>query len=248
MNCNEALSFIDCYHDGELDAPRAQEIESHLEICAPCAQSLESRRSLHRALTAPELYAHANRKTVGDIRSALRRCAAGRSSPQLTWWRWFAPGAAALSLAALVFLVVHNDSIRRETLVVEIAASHVRSLQVNHLTDVASEDRHTVKPWFAGKLDFAPPVKDLSDAGFVLIGGRVDYLNHRAVAALIYKHQQHVVNVFVWPRENHGDAPSKAFIRDGFNVVHWTGTQMNFWAVSDLNSGELGKLERLLNE
>ena len=247
MNCKEARQLIECYSDGELDAVRAQDIEGHLEICAVCLQTLESQRSLHRVLANPNLYSRADSKVSRDIRSALRRIAAEESRPGLKWWRWLAPGLVAVCVVALALVVTRDASMRRDMELAEITSAHVRSLLATHLTDVASEDRHTVKPWFTGKLDFAPPVKDLSDAGFVLVGGRIDYLNHRAVAALIYKHQRHVVNVFIWPT---GRQPitTKSFVRDGFNVVHWSGAQMDFWAVSDLNGVELEKLQRLLTD
>jgi len=247
MNCNEARQLIECYSDGELDAARARDIEGHLEICAVCLKTLESQRSLHRVLVNPELYSRATGKVSRDVRSAVKRCATQQSRPAPNWWRWLAIGSATVSIAA-VLLIAQNISSRRDTLAAEITSSHVRSLLANHLTDVASEDRHTVKPWFTGKLDFAPPVKDLGDAGFVLIGGRMDYVHNRAVAALIYKHQQHVVNVFVWPCGNQPKITPQNFVRDGFNIVHWAGAQMDFWAISDLNRVELDKLQQLLTE
>jgi anti-sigma factor RsiW len=249
MDCKEARRWIDCYADGELDAPRTLDVEGHLEICAVCAHELEGRRSLRRVLANPDLYAQAGRSVSRQVRLALRRSAAETttSRPVIAWWRWAAVCAVALGIAAIAVFLTKDVFVQRDTLVAEVTSAHVRSLLADHLMDVASEDRHTVKPWFAGKLDFAPPVKDLADAGFVLVGGRMDYVNHRPVAALVYRHQQHIVNVFAWPGGGRKASP-KSLAQDGFNVVRWMGAQMEYWAVSDLNRAELEKLPPLLAE
>jgi len=121
----------------------------------------------------------------------------------------------------------------------EVLASHVRSLLVDHLTDVASSDQHTVKPWFAGKLDVSPPVIDLAAHGYPLIGGRLDYLNQRQVAALVYRHQQHVINLFVWAQSGRAPAPRPPAEIQGYNLRRWQEGDLTFWAISDLNPGEL---------
>jgi len=150
----------------------------------------------------------------------------------------FGVGAA---LAASLVLAVRpaNDG----GVVAALVDDHVRSLQPGHLTDVISTDRHTVKPWFDGKLDFAPPVKDLAAQGYPLVGGRLDYLGGRPVAALAYQHGKHPINLFIWPERAGAEAPVDT-ARNGYNVLHWSADGMSLWAVSDLEQDELAEFER----
>jgi anti-sigma factor RsiW len=166
------------------------------------------------------------------------------------WRQWLNMGAAfAVGTLASVTTVYFLTAISaQERLAQEVVDSHVRSLMAAHLADVASSDRHTVKPWFSGKLDFSPPVHDLAQAGFPLVGGRLDYVGGRPAAALIYRSRQHTINVFVWPRDARAPTPPAALEMQGFNVIGWEDRMMQFWLVSDLNVSDLQQFAAQLRE
>jgi anti-sigma factor RsiW len=246
--CRQTNLLLHGYLDNELDAARAAEFEQHLVQCRECAGQLAAQRSLRSALRSSNLYAKASPALARRIRSDLRE-ATERLSPlaSLASWRWL---AAAVS-TALVFFAFWRLAPRllgpsqEQALAAEIADSHVRSMFPGHLTDVASTDQHTVKPWFDGKLDFAPPVRDFSEAGYPLMGGRLDVLNGKTVAALVYGRRKHVINLYVWPA--HGaDSPQTSISRQGFNLVHWIRGGMEFWAVSDVSREDLEQFARML--
>jgi anti-sigma factor RsiW len=174
------------------------------------------------------------------------RAPIAEAQPRSVRWRWLQGlglfGAGAATAWALVFaLLIAPGQLQQpgEALADSLADAHVRSLMASHLADVPSTDQHTVKPWFAGRLDFSPPVVDLAADGMPLTGGRLDYLDGRAVAALVYRAGPHVINLFVWPQADAPNAPPKLLERRGFNLVHWSGDGMQAWAVSDLNATEL---------
>jgi len=179
------------------------------------------------------------------IQSTLRR--------ETTPGRWrmgrvLALAACMLLASGITWLAVQatSSSSTRDQLVAQVIGDHVRSLMPGHLADVISTDQHTVKPWFAGKIDFAPTVKDFAEQGFPLEGGRLDYLDSRPVAALVYHRQKHVINLFIWPGD--GSTGLTMLSRQGFNMEHWTNGGMNYWLISDLNSTELGQLGELLRK
>jgi anti-sigma factor RsiW len=153
---------------------------------------------------------------------------------------------AAAALVVLMLVPFFAGPSSDELLTQDVVASHIRSLMVNHLADVRSTDEHTVKPWFNGKLDFSPPVSDLAKQGFPLVGGRLDYLNNRAVAALVYQRDKHVINVFVWPADNSAQTGGPIKTLQGYHVIRWASSGTNFWVVSDLEQNQLAKFTDLL--
>jgi anti-sigma factor RsiW len=246
MNCAEIRLLLHAHADGELDAANSLELERHLKTCAACAAEKTSLQSLHAALRRGGLNFHAPDSLKKDLRQFVRDLSEEKRprkgfNPQ--WlWKFLAFGATAFALLTIFFqpagISKHNQ------LLEEAVASHVRSLQVEHLTDVVSSDQHTVKPWFDGKLDFAPDVKDFAAQGFPLVGGRLDYLTGHAVAALVYRHNKHFINVFVWPAEETMKPGTE--IRRGYSIINCAGNGLHYCLVSDLNEKELGELAGLL--
>jgi anti-sigma factor RsiW len=253
LSCQTTQTFIHAYVDGELDLARSLELEQHMQECQVCASVYRNHTALRSAFKDSSLYHSAPARLQKRIRSSLRREANTEVSRRSFGWRWL-PVGVALGFVLLLALVTWRAApgLRPsgdELLAQEIVSNHVRSLQLeSHRTDVISSDQHTVKPWFDGKLDFAPTVKDFSSQGFPLIGGRLEYLNNRAVAALIYQRQKHYINLYIWPAEQSNATGEVAAKRQGYNLLHWTNSAMNYWAVSDLNGVELHEFARLVQE
>ena len=248
MNCPQVRSVIDVYVDGELDPLRDREIERHLQDCAMCSQAYKSHQALRTAIKEQGLYFTAPSSLQSRIRSSLPRPRHAESILRSTTWRWVGIAASLAAVAILTWRLTPplQGPSTDELLIREISANHVRSLMVSHLVDIPSSDRHVVKPWFAGKLDFAPSVPDLAEQGFPLIGGRLDYLEHRVVAAVVYKRREHIINLFIWPGPLAATEETPPLAREGFRHIRWSESQMVYWAVSDLNSSELKQFVQLV--
>ena len=262
MNCQEINNLMDAYLDGELDPVTSQKAEEHLRNCPKCEQAYEVETAMAHAIGQAAPYYKAPPELRERIQVSLRQAIGAPASRGATAedpfpvrrpeavrrgvffdmpWNWLAL-AAAMALAAIVassFLPKLWQPGAEQFLATQLIASHVRSLMADHLTDVASSDQHTVKPWLDTKLDFAPPVVDLSSEGFPLIGGRLDYLDNRPVAALVYGRRKHFINLFVWPAASDEPKAPKTITREGYQLLHWADSDFNYWAVSDVNVNDL---------
>lgn len=237
--CPDKRLLLHALVDDELDVASAAELETHIASCAGCA----AERSALVGLVALVVEAGARQppptawrdRAFAFLPDEVAPRVARRSAP------WLAGGALAAIAASLIFLVftpMFAADIDRE-----IVEGHVRSLQVQHLVDITTSDRHVVKPWFNGKLDFAPPVVDLAADGFPLVGGRLDYLDRRTVAALVFRRRAHFINLYIWP----GEGPRGGVTRreDGYSLIHWGASGLQFWAVSDVDPRELARFQAL---
>lgn len=253
MVCKDTLQLIHGYIDGELDPFGNLEVQRHLEGCEACSAVYKREQALHSLMQNPSLKFKPAAGLRRTIESAVRK--ADKAERRRHWasrvasWPWFTVAASFASLAVVIWIAtVISRPAAQDLIAQEVVSSHVRSLMAGHLTDVATSDQHTVKPWFNGKLDFSPPVKDLRAQGFALVGGRLDYLGQTPAAAVIYQRRQHVINLFVWPAASDRDTGMKLQSRRGYNVIHWTQSGMTYWVVSDLNPGELRDFARLVSQ
>jgi anti-sigma factor (TIGR02949 family) len=247
VSCETLSDKLSGYLDRELDERAAGEVEVHLRQCISCSARFEGERRLRAAVQANLTPLRAPERLRSNVRAMLR-AQVKRSRPRRTWLPTWAATAAALLLSVMgVWLlgIWQVSRVEGSDVVAEVVAGHVRSLQGAHLTDIASSEHHTVKPWFAGKLDFSPPVPDFSTEGFPLIGGRLDYVREKEVAALVYGRQQHVINLFVWPSPDSHALPTAAS-RRGYHVLHGAAGGMTYWAVSDLNESDLSHFAHLV--
>ncbi len=250
MNCHEIQDLLHGYLDDELDVVSSLAIERHLQDCAMCAQTYNNAQALHSALRTSPLSLQAPLHLHKRVRSAVRRASPAARPHLREWsWRWLGACAALALLAVALWRLwpIPFGAVTDGRLAQDIVASHVRSLMVSHLTDVTSSDQHTVKPWFEGKLDFSPVVEDLTGYGFPLVGGRLDYLDNRPVAALVYRRRQHVINLFLWPAPRQAGGETICLYQ-GYTLRHWTTAGMTYWAVSDLHDSELREFVRLVQQ
>jgi anti-sigma factor RsiW len=245
MLCNDANLLVHACLDNELDAGDSVQLSRHLAGCPACTALLERhgqlRDNLRRAAPQHQLPDAMRARLLAALPIPAAASATSRQR-SLHGWRAL-PTALAASFLLLVGgglgVVWQQRTSDMRMLTTDVLSSHLRSLQAQHLTDVATSDQHTVKPWFDGKLDFSPQVRDLSPDGFVLIGGRLDVLHEQRVAAIVYRRRLHAINLFQWPGPVADSAPSSVDAGDGFTATHWSQNGMNYWAVSNLGRGEM---------
>ncbi len=252
--CDEMHLLIQADVDGELGPAEAARVRAHLDRCADCEAVQQSLLSLSERIRRDVAYRPAPEALIAAVRSRIAAAAPSETAPvaaaapwrrRLSWIAPFGGGFALAACLALVAVLPGGGGGGGGGLPDAVVAGHIRALQPGHLMDVVSTDQHTVKPWFDGRLDYAPPVKDLKSDGFPLAGARLDYVAGRPVAALVYQRRQHVIDLFVWPDGGHVNLSPAESRRDGYNVLRWSGDGMAFWAVSDLSAEELADFVRL---
>jgi anti-sigma factor RsiW len=261
MQCERARELLSPYLDGELSAEERRAVAAHIEGCRSCSAQADDFQRIARTLAeagrepppkalALRLRANLAREAGGGgerIAPSLVNPTAGRPSSALrALMRQAAVVAAACVISAMATWWIVGAIGETSRLEQEVLAAHVRSLLQDSPIQVTSSDAHTVKPWFAGRIDFAPDVKDLAADGFPLLGGRLDYVGGRRVGAVVYKRRLHTINVFMWPSPSSGDAAPRLVARNGYNLLAWSRGGVDYWAVSDLNAGDLRQLQNLL--
>jgi anti-sigma factor (TIGR02949 family) len=245
MECKEARARLDAYVDGEMAEAERAALRDHLAGCSDCAPGAAALQRLREEIRREAPIYRAPEALRSRIRFALRREAAASAPMAARAPGWLAYAASILLAVAVgsggTFLALSER--QQEGVAAEVIDSHLRSLLGTHLTDVASSDQHTVKPWFAGRSDVSPPAVDLSVEGFPLVGGRLDVIEGKPVPALVYKRRQHVISVFVLPatRVDLGET----LTRRGYSLRHWNEGDLGFWAVTDAAPAELADFEHL---
>jgi len=233
--CPDKEALLHGLLDGELDAANAQACEAHLKTCPGCAQAFGALQALSAQISTPGV----GYRAPDALRQRIAAMNEAPAAPRRRLVRaapWALSGAFAAIAASLAIVSLQPTTFALED---QLVASHVRSTLALHLVDVETSDRHVVKPWFNGKIDFAPPVVELADRGYPLVGGRLDYIENRVVAALVYRRNRHVINLFIWPARPGPALPPVPATRSGYAVAHWKSGGLEFWAVSDIEPRDL---------
>lgn len=245
MKCTEVTPMLDALLDNELDMVNRHSIEKHIQTCPVCLGEWKKLTTLQQKIRQQTEYYKAPVQlfdTLSSIEKALP------VPTPLFRRRWLSPALAAsiTLLISIGLLQLDRQSQQQDYLRSEIITGHVRSLMAEHLTDVASSDRHTVKPWFNSRVDFSPTVYDFTTDGFPLVGGRLDYLQNRNVVALVYRRRQHIINLYTWPEQKSRDTVIKIYKQQGYRILSWQEQGMSYWAISDLNMHDMKTFARLI--
>jgi len=250
VDCEQIQTKIESYLDGELTLSDRRDFECHVSVCTGCSHKLESMRTIQKMIRNTG-YSNTPSALKRNIQNQLRDYT-GEEAKNSGWLRWVGFGGGAMaagSLATWVMMTFLFITPLQTKITDEIISSHVRSLMVDHVTDVKSSDQHTVKPWFNGRLDYSPPVKNIDKAGFELLGGRLDYLQGKVTAALVNKRRAHIINTFI-SKNNHSEINTepKLIQRQGYNLLFWKKNGLDYWVISDLNQKELTEFTFLISK
>ena len=254
MSCELTHSVLHGYLDGELDAARAAEFEQHLLSCPQCVAELEAQENLRSAIQraglrerAPEKIRRHLEAAIGGTAEPVKTVTPIRAKPSIrpTWWLTLAAAAVFVIVLGSRFLPNLTQSRGGDEMTAAIVDAHLRSLQPGHLEDVISTDQHTVKPWFDGRIDFAPPVHDFVSDGFPLQGGRLDVVRGKTVAVLVYGRRKHIINVFIWPTNEQDTSPQQGS-QLGYNWIDWRKGGMELVGISDVSAPDLTALQKLI--
>lgn len=241
--CPERLPMLHSLIDGELDAANSLAIETHLKGCRGCAEALRELEAVHASIGGASAGYRAP-AALRDRVDAILEAATERAPARFGMKVRYAAGTM-VALAASLLLVVATPQMLSPGDQDQFVSSHVRSLLASHLVDIQTSNRHVVKPWFNGRIDFAPPVVELADRGFPLVGGRLDYIDGRVVPAIVYRRRLHVINLFVRPAAGLALPIASTAHHDGYSIVHWTAAGLDYWAVSDIDGAELGQFREM---
>ena len=249
MDCKKTENLLDSYIDRELDRDGAAAVDGHLRVCGECRRTFDAHSSITSSIKKHATYYPAPATLANRIRAQVSQAAKQPAEKTRQhrfrwpeWNRWLQLGSAVAAAVIVTTIATFQLAGRSEDQIIaeQVINGHSRSILTNHQIDVASSDQHTVKPWLSSKLDFSPTVTDLTTAGFPLRGGRLDYVDNRPVAVLIYGHRQHVIDLFIWPDDAALDmSRTRSFSKRGLNVLQWSAAGMTYWAVSDVNSSDL---------
>jgi anti-sigma factor (TIGR02949 family) len=244
MRCDDARRRLDVYIDGELAETERGQLRDHLADCPECGRELEALDRLRQGIRQAAPVYRAPEALRSRVHLALRQEAATAraTKPAPGWLAYAASILLAVALGSGGTLLITGER-QQDAIANELIDSHLRSLLGSHLTDVASSDQHTVKPWFAGRSDVSPPAVDLASMGFPLVGGRLDLIAGKPVPALVYRRREHVINLFVLPASRGDLGPTVT--RRGYSLHHWNEGDLGFWAVSDAAGSELAEFERV---
>jgi mycothiol system anti-sigma-R factor len=248
MDCAETRKLLDSYLDRELDGESVIAVGRHLDGCGECKRMFDLHSSMASAIRERATYHPAPASLANRIRAQIAQEAPRprNSRPRRVRWplsnRWLQLSSAVAAAVLITSIATTQLATRSgdQMIAEQVINGHSRAVLTSHQIDVASSDQHTVKPWLSSKLDFSPAVTDLTTAGFPLRGARLDYVDNRPVAVLVYGHRQHVIDLFIWPDDGAPDrSRTRSFSKRGLNVLHWSAAGMTHWAVSDLNSADL---------